>query len=116
MVAKKEDVMILINMIVVYIIFTALIFSILYYNSKDRKEALTIQVDKDIIRLFLSDDNYCSFDISDIQEDREKIDKRLVRVIQKRAKELVNFVYRVSFFNNKNKNFENELLKIIQLG
>jgi len=88
----------------------------IYYNTKDRKEPLTIWVDGDTVRLLLSEDDYCNFDISDIREKQERINEELIKVIQKRARELVEFVDKVSFFNNKNENFANELLKIIQRG
>ena len=38
---------------------------LIFYNAKDRKEPLTIYRDGDTMRLLLSQDDYCEFDISD---------------------------------------------------
>ena len=76
---------------------------IIIKNNKDRKEPLTIMKDGDTIRLFLSDDEYCRFDISDIKDDQKKINEKLAKVIKDRSKELVNLVDRVSFFRDRDK-------------
>ena len=88
----------------------------IFYNAKDRKEPLTIYRDGDTMRLLLSQDDYCEFDISDIKDDQKRVDEELVKVIKARAKELVKFVDRVSFFKDGNKKFEKELLEIIKNG
>ena len=69
----------------------------IFYNAKDRKEPLTIYKDGDTMRLLLSQDDYCKFDISDIKDNQKRVDEELVKVVQARAKELVKFVDRVSF-------------------
>ena len=87
-----------------------------FYNTKDRKEPLTIYRDGDTMRLLLSQDDYCEFDISDIKDDQKRVDEELVKVVQNRAKELVKFVDRVSFFKDGDEKFEKELLRIIENG
>ena len=88
----------------------------IFYNAKDRKEPLTIYRDGDTMRLLLSQDDYCEFDISDIKDNQKRVDEELVKVVQARAKELVKFVDRVSFFESGNEKFEKELLEIIKNG
>ena len=87
-----------------------------FYNAKDRKEPLTIYRDGNTMRLLLSQDDYCEFDISDIKDNQKRVDEELVKVVQNRAKELVKFVDRVSFFKNADEKFEKELLRIIENG
>ena len=86
----------------------------LFSKTKDRKEPLTIWQDGDRVRLLLSDDEYCDFDISDIKDNPKRVDEELVKVVKARAKELVKFVDRVSFFDNTNEKFADELLGIIK--
>ena len=88
----------------------------IFYNAKDRKEPLTIYRDGNTMKLLLSQDDYCEFDISDIKDNQKRVDEELVKVIQVRAKELVKFVDRVSFFESGNEKFEKELLEIIENG
>ena len=57
-----------------------------------------------------------SGDIIDIKDDQKRVDEELVKVVQNRAKELVKFVDRVSFFKNADEKFEKELLEIIENG
>ena len=87
---------------------------IIYFNTKDRKEPLVIMKDGDIMKLFLSDDDYCDFDISDIKDDQKRINEELIKVIKARSKELVKFVDRVTFFKDGDEQFEKELFDIIQ--
>jgi len=89
---------------------------LVFYNAKGRKEPLTIYRDGDTMRLLLSQDDYCEFDISDIKDDQKRVDEELVKVVQNRAKELVKFVDRVSFFKDGDEKFEKELLRIIKNG
>ena len=89
---------------------------VIYNRTKDRKETLTIMRSDDTIRLLLNSDEYAHFDISDIKDDQKRVDEELVKVIQNRAKELVKFVDRVSFFESGNERFEKELLEIIENG
>jgi len=77
----------------------------LFNKTKDRKEPLTIWQDGDRVRLLLSDDEYCDFSISDIKDNQKRVDEELVKVVKARAKELVKFVDRVSFFDNTNEKF-----------
>ena len=88
----------------------------IFYNAKDRKEPLTIYRDGNTMRLLLSQDDYCEFDISDIKDDQKRVDEELVKVVQARAKELVKFVDRVNFFKDGDEKFEKELLEIIKNG
>jgi len=85
-----------------------------FYNAKDRKETLTIYRDNDTMRLLLSQDDYWEFNISDIKNNQKRVDEELVKVIKARAKELVKFVDRVSFFEDGDEKFEQELFSIIQ--
>ena len=96
---------------------------IIFFKTKDRKESLVIMKDGDTMKLFLSDDDYCDFckcgfaslhDISDIKDDQKRVNEELVKVIKARAKELVKFVDRVTFFKDGDEKFEKELLEIIQ--
>lgn len=88
-------------------------FSLVIYRAKDRKESLTIMEDGDVVRLFLSDDNYDELDIAEIKDNKEKVYEEIKKLIQYRSKELFRFVNRVTFFNNGNLAQENELLNII---
>ena len=87
---------------------------VIYFRTKDRKETLVIMKDGDTMRLLLTQDDYCDFDISDIKDDTKRVNEELVKVIKARAKELAKFVDRVTFFKDGNKAFEKELLEIIQ--
>ena len=87
---------------------------VIFFNTKDRTESLVIMKDGDTMRLFLTQDDYCDFDISDIKDDQKRINEELVKVIKARAKELVKFVDRVTFFKDGDEKFEKELLEIIQ--
>lgn len=87
---------------------------VIYYRTKDRKETLTIWINGDTVRLLLSDDDYASFDISDIKDDKKRVDEELVKVIKKRAKELVKYIDRVTFYKDGDEKFEQELFSIIQ--
>jgi len=87
---------------------------LVFYNAKDRKETLTVYRDGNTMRLLLSQDDYWKFDISDIKDDQKRVDEELVKVIKARAKELVKFVDRVSFFEDGDEKFEQELFSIIQ--
>ena len=89
---------------------------VIYNRTKYRKETLTIMRSDDTIRLLLNSDEYAHFDISDIKDDQKRVDEELVKVVQARAKELVKFVDRVSFFESGNEKFEKELLEIIENG
>ena len=87
---------------------------VIFSKTKDRKESLVIMKDGDTMKLFLSDDDYCDFNISDIKDNQKRIDEELVKVVKARAKELVKFVDRVTFFKDGDERFEKELLEIIQ--
>jgi len=89
---------------------------VVYFNTKDRKEPLTIWIDDDTVRLLLSQDDYCDFDISDIKDDTKRVNEELVKVVKARAKELGKCVDRVTFFKDGDEKFEQELLEIIQKG
>lgn len=89
---------------------------VIYFKTKDRKETLNIWIKNDTVRLLLSDDEYTHFDISDIKDNQKRVDEELVKVVQARAKELVKFVDRVSFFKDGDEKFEKELLEIIENG
>ena len=89
---------------------------VIYYKTKDRKEPLVIMQDGDTMKLFLTQDDYCDFDISDIKNDQKRINEELIKVIKARSKELVRFVDRVTFFKDGDKEFEKELLEIIKKG
>jgi len=94
---------------VIIVVGTLLVF----FNTKDRKSSLNISRDENTIYLLLGDDEYCDFDISDIKDDKKKIEEELIKVIQNRAKELVKFVDRVTFLKDGDKPFEGKLYKII---
>jgi len=89
---------------------------VIYYKTKDRKEPLVIMQDGDTMKLFLTQDDYCDFDISDIKNDQKRINEELIKVIKARSKELVRFVDRVTFFKDGDEKFEKELLEIIKKG
>jgi hypothetical protein len=82
-------------------------------NNKNRKESLTIMEDGDVVRLFLTDDDYDEINIADIKNDKQKIYEAIKNKIQYRSKELVRLVDRVTFFKDGNKQQEQELLNII---
>ncbi len=88
-------------------------WALVIYRTKDRKESLTIMEDGDVVRLFLADDDYYEFSIAQIKDSKEKVYEEIKSIIKKRSKELVRFVDRVKFFNNGNKQQEQELLNII---
>lgn len=88
-------------------------WTLIIYRTKDRKTSLTIMKDEDKIKMFLSDDDYYEFDISNIKDDKQKIYDEIKGVIQRKSKELVVFVDRVTFFKDGNKQQEKELLNII---
>jgi len=87
---------------------------VIYFRTKNRKEILTIWIDDDTVRLLLSGDDYYDFDISDIKDDREKVNLYLKEIMKKRAYELKNLVEKVQFFKDGDEKFEQELLEIIQ--
>ena len=87
---------------------------VIYFRTKDRKGTLNILINGDSVRLLLSDDDYASFDISDIKDDKKRVDEELVKVIESRAKELVNYVDKVEFLKNRDEKFEMELLGLIE--
>jgi len=88
----------------------------LFSKTKDKKEPLTIWQDGNRVRLLLSDDEYDSFDISNIKDNKQKINEKIKEVIKNRAFELKELVDRVNFFDNKNEEFAKELLEIIKNG
>lgn len=87
--------------------------AIVFYRTKDRKTSLTIMEDDDKVKMFLSDDDYYEFDISNIKDDKQKVYDEIKMVIKRKSKELVRFVDRVTFFKNRNEQQEKELLNII---
>ena len=89
---------------------------VIYFKTKDRKETLTIWIKDDTVWLLLNDDEYADFDISDIRDNQKRVDEELVKVVNARAKELVKFIDRVTFFESGREEFEKELLEIIQKG
>ena len=100
----------IIGIIVVLIVgFWVLVF----YRNKNRKESLTIMREEDTIKMFLSDDDYYEFDISDIKDDQEKIYNKIKSVLKDRSKELIKMVDRVKFFKEDDQQKEEELLNII---
>jgi|GEM_PF-2496471 hypothetical protein len=82
-------------------------------NNRDRKEQLMITRHNDDIILMLTDDDYQTFDISDIKDDSNKIYARTKDIIKTRANELKRLVDRVVIYNNQDKSQETELLSII---
>ena len=88
-------------------------WALVIYRTKDRKEPLTIMEDGDVVRLFLTDDDYDEINISDIKGNQEKTYEAIKNQIQYRSKELVRFVDRVTFFKDGDPKKEQELLNII---
>jgi hypothetical protein len=88
-------------------------WALVIYRTKDRKEPLTIMEDGDVVRLFLTDDDYDEINIADIKNDKQKIYEAIKNKIQYRSKELVRFVDRVTFFRDGDPKKEQELLNII---
>jgi len=88
-------------------------WALVIYRTKDRREPLTIMEDGDVVRLFLTDDDYDEINIADIKNDKQKIYEAIKNKIQYRSKELVRFVDRVTFFRDGNPKKEQELLNII---
>ncbi len=91
-------------------------WALVIYRTKDRKEPLTIMEDGDVVRLFLTDDDYDEINISDIKGNQEKTYEAIKNQIQYRSKELVRFVDRVTFFKDGDPKKEQELLNIILLA
>jgi len=87
---------------------------VIYFKTKDRKETLTIWIKDDTVWLLLNNDEYADFDISDIRDNQKRVDEELVKVVKARAKELVKFIDRVTFFESGREEFEKELLELIQ--
>ena len=79
-------------------------------------DILTIFEDKSTINFLLTDDDYMEIDISNIQDDIDKINDKLRKVLKNRAFELKNLVTKVNFIQRDDKVFEDELLNIIQKG
>ena len=88
-------------------------WALVIYRTKDRREPLTIMEDGDVVRLFLTDDDYDEINIADIKNDKQKIYEAIKNKIQYRSKELVRFVDRVTFFRDGDPKKEQELLNII---
>jgi hypothetical protein len=88
-------------------------WALVIYRTKDRKEPLTIMEDGDVVRLFLTDDDYDEFSIADIKENKERVYEEIKKLVQYRSKELVRFVDRVTFFKDGDPKKEQELLNII---
>lgn len=82
-------------------------------NNKDRKEPLTIMEDGDVVRLFLTDDDYDEFNIAQIKDNKEKVYEEIKSVVNKRSAELCKLVDRVTFFKDGDPKKEQELLNII---
>ena len=76
------------------------VWALVIYRTKDRKEPLTIMEDGDVVRLFLTDDDYDEINISDIKGNQEKTYEAIKNQIQYHSKELVRFVDRVTFFKD----------------
>ena len=53
------------------LIMGSIIFA--YFKTKDRKSSFRIKRDENTIHLFLGDDEYDEFDISDIKDDNQRI-------------------------------------------
>jgi len=85
-----------------------------YFRIEDRKETLTIWIKDDTVWLLLNNDEYADFDISDIRDNQKRVDEELVKIVKERAKELVKFIDRVTFFESGREEFEKELLELIQ--
>jgi len=102
--------------ILILLLIIFVIAFLIYKNNKDRKEPLTIMIDGNTVRLFLSQDDYWNIDISDIKDNEQKVNEKIKEVIKNRAFELKELVDRVSFFDNKNEKFAKELLEIIKNG
>jgi len=102
--------------ILILLLIIFVIAFLVYKNNKGRKEPLTIMIDDNTVRLFLSQDDYWNIDISDIKDNKQKINEKIKEVIKNRAFELKELVDRVSFFDNKNEKFAKELLEIIKNG
>jgi len=97
--------------IALFIMITALF---IYYSTKEKKEVLTIQVNGDKVKLLLTDDEYCSFDISGIKDDKERIYTEIKKVLEIKAKKLCNFVDSVKLYGVDNAVQQNELFQIIK--
>lgn len=95
------------------VVFTMTLVTTIYFKTKDRKETLNIWVKGDSVKLLLSDQDYAEFNIADIKNNKTKINEELVKFVKARAKVLVQFVDRVTFFKNGDEKFEKELLSII---
>ena len=88
-------------------------WALVIYRTKDRKEPLTIMEDGDVVRLFLTDDDYDEFSIADIKENKERVYEEIKKLVQHRSKELARLVDRVTFFKDGDPKKEQELLNII---
>ena len=87
---------------------------VIYLKTKDRKETLVIKRENDTLYFLLGEDEHYSCDVSDLKDDKEKITQTVKSIVRKRAKKLVNFVDNVRYFDGADKEFETELLNIIQ--
>lgn len=87
---------------------------VIYLKTKDRKETLVIKKENDTLYFLLGEDEHYSCDVSDLKDDKKKIDETVQSIVRKRARKLVNFVDSVRYFDSADKEFEKELLKIIQ--
>jgi len=97
----------------VLILFIGFIILFAISISKQKKgEILLIDINDDKIKFYLGDDEYLSFDISDIKE-KEKIYEKIKEVIKSRSFELKDLVYKVQFFDNGDKEMEEKLLKLL---
>lgn len=78
-----------------------------------RQEPLTVMIDGDTVRFFLTDSDYDMLDISSIKDDKDKVYEEIKNLVQGRSQELVKFVNRVTFFKDGDPKKEKELYEII---
>ena len=70
---------------------------------------------QDNIELILTDDEYMSFNISDIKSNQSEIDDRIREIVQSRAFELNTLVDRISLHKRDSIEFEQELLHLLKV-
>ena len=86
----------------------------LFFRINNRKEVLTILQEDDSLHLLLSQDNYWKLDISKIKDDEVKIREAIEKIIVDRAFELKSLVERVNLIEERDRAFEEHLLRLIE--
>jgi len=102
---------------IVFVLVLFLSFIVLFaisLSKQKRGDILLIDINNNMVKLYLSDDEYLNIDISDIKNNEEKVYNKIKEIIKSRAFELKNLVYKVQFFKNRNEAREKELLNLLK--